>query len=41
MADPAVWPKKRTYALFMKWFWVVPSEMVFDMGEDPIELEAI
>jgi uncharacterized phage-associated protein len=30
--DPVVWPKNRTYAMFSKWFKVLPSEMVFEMG---------
>lgn len=39
MADPGVWPKNRTYALFCKWFTVVASDAVIEMGKGPIKIE--
>lgn len=37
MADPDVWPKKRTYKMFKKWFDVICSDMTWDYGGGDIE----
>ena len=39
MTDPDLWPKKRDYETFMKWFTVVPSDAGFEMGKGPIQVE--
>lgn len=33
--DPGSWPKKRDYRTFLKWFRVVPSDSVLEMGKGP------
>jgi len=37
MADPDVWPKKRGYKKFIKWFDVFYSDMIWDYGDGDIE----
>jgi len=37
MADPDVWPKKRGYKVFKKWFDVICSDMTWDYGYGNIE----
>ncbi len=37
MADPNVWPKKRDYKTFKKWFDVLCSDMTWDYGNGDIE----
>ena len=37
--DPGSWPKKRDYKTFSKWFRVVPSDAVLEMGKGPIQVE--
>jgi len=39
MADPAVWPKDRTYKRFKEWFEVRVSDTVIDLGGEPIVVE--
>ena len=39
MTAPDMWPKKRSYSMFMKWFLVVPSDIVIEMGKGPIRME--
>jgi len=39
MEDPDVWPKNRDYNKFKKWFEIVSSDTVFDLGEGPIVIE--
>ena len=39
MQDPELWPQKRNFKIFKKWFDVESSEMVFDLGKDTIEVE--
>lgn len=39
MRDPEVWPKRRTYGVFLKWFDVQVCEMVADLGRWPIEYD--
>jgi hypothetical protein len=37
MADPDVWPKKRDYKTFKKWFDALCSDMTWDYGDGDIE----
>jgi hypothetical protein len=37
MADPDVWPKKRDYKTFKKWFDILCSDMTWDYGDGDIE----
>jgi hypothetical protein len=39
MTDPDVWPKSRSYKKFNEWFKVSISDMVIDLGADPITVE--
>ncbi len=39
MTDPDLWPKNRDYKTFSKWFRVVPSDAVLEMGRGPIRIE--
>jgi hypothetical protein len=34
--DPAIWPQKRTYELFTKWFQVAYYSMVTDIEDRPL-----
>lgn len=37
MADPGVWPPKRTYKMFQEWFDVICSDMTWDYGDGDVE----
>ncbi len=37
MADSIVWPKKRDYKIFKKWFDVLCSDMTWDYGDWELE----
>ena len=37
ITDPDVWPKKRDYKTFKKWFDVLCSDMTWDYGDGDIE----
>jgi hypothetical protein len=39
MADRDVWPKKRDYKTFNKWFDVLCSDMTWDYGDRDVEHE--
>jgi len=39
MTDPDVWPKKRDYKKFKKWFDILCSDMTWDYGVGDIEHE--
>ena len=39
MEDPDVWPKNRDYNKFKRWFEIIPSDTVFELGEGPIVIE--
>jgi len=40
ITDESVWPKSRTYEMFLEWFTVEFHSMVFDPYEDDIEKES-
>jgi hypothetical protein len=37
--DENLWPKKRTFKIFREWFEIEPHSMVFDSGDDEIEID--
>ncbi|MFH2058338.1 MAG: hypothetical protein ABIJ59_05505 [Pseudomonadota bacterium] len=39
MADPDVWPPKKTYKIFKEWFDVICSDMTWDYGDKDVEHE--
>ena len=39
MKDPDFYPEKRDYETFNKWFETHVCDTVFDLGNDPIEIE--
>lgn len=36
--DENLWPKKRTFKIFREWFEIELHSMVFDSGDDEIEI---
>jgi hypothetical protein len=39
MADPETWPSNIDYKIFTQWFHLIVSDMVLDLGNDPIVVE--
>lgn len=39
IVDPNIWPEDRSYEAFNKWFEVIVSDMVIDMGIGPVDHE--
>ena len=39
MMDPAEWTKNKSYGIFKKWFGIIASDTVFDLGKGPVEQE--
>ena len=39
MKDKVVWPKHRTFKVFMEWFDVEDHSVVIDLLDEPIQLE--
>ena len=36
---PRQWPRNRNYKTFLKWFRVVPSDAVLEMGKGLVRIE--
>lgn len=41
MRDESVWPRKRSYRMFEDWFKIEIHDLVFDLGDDEIEIELL
>lgn len=39
MTDPASWPRRRNYDVFKKWFSLIPSDTILELGDGEIEVE--
>jgi hypothetical protein len=39
MADPDSWPSEIDYNMFTRWFQIIVSDTVLDLGNDPIIVE--
>ncbi len=39
MTDPDLWPAKRDFPTFLKWFKIIVSDTVYEMGKGPIRIE--
>jgi hypothetical protein len=37
--DESIWPKRRTLAMFQEWFEAKVIDMVWDLGQGPIEAD--